>query len=239
MPFKLVTKAMRKRRRLRDAIALLPTARERQQIDIGSGLQRAVQYVKGADVEGDCAEFGTASGFTASVIARTMVELESPLARKLWLFDSFEGLPEATSEVDRLNPHVSTGVWGEGKCRGLTAEELHQQISGILDPSHLRIEKGWFAQTMKNVAESVRFALVHVDGDLYQSAIDCLSPMFERRLLSPGAIVIFDDWNCGRADNTMGERRAWRELVETHRAEVEDFGGHSWAGRSFILHAYA
>jgi O-methyltransferase len=238
MSLKKVMKSMRKKRRLTDALALVPTAFERQQIDIGSGLQRAVQYVLGASVEGDLAEFGTASGFTASVIARTMVELEKRLARKLWLFDSFEGLPEATADADRSNPHVSAGVWGEGKCTGLTAEGLHRQISTILDPSHIRIEKGWFADTMKNVEDSARFALVHVDGDLYQSAIDCLSPMFERRLLSPGAIIVFDDWNCGRADNGMGERRAWREITEKHRAEFEDFGLYSWAGRGFILHAY-
>jgi hypothetical protein len=238
MPFKLTPKAMRRRRRLHDALALLPTALERQQIDIGNGLQRAVQYVMGASVEGDLAEFGTASGFTASVIASTLSELESPLRRKLWLFDSFEGLPESTSEVDLSNPHVSAGIWGGGKCRGLTADELHRQISSILDPSHIRIEKGWFAETMKNVEDTARFALVHVDGDLYQSAIDCLSPMFVRKLLSPGAIIVFDDWNCGRADNRMGERRAWREITETHRAEFEDFGQYSWAGRAFILHAY-
>jgi hypothetical protein len=238
MPFNLTTKAMRRRRRLQDALALLPTALERQQIDIGTGLQRAVQYVMGAAVEGDFAEFGTASGFTSSVIARTMIELESPLRRKLWLFDSFEGLPEATSDVDRSNPHVSAGIWGSGKCRGLTAEELHQQIGGIVDPSHIRIEKGWFAETMKKVEGGNRFAFIHVDGDLYQSAIDCLAPMFAGKLLSPGAIIVFDDWNCGRADNKMGERRAWRELTERHNAEFEDFGLYSWAGRSFILHAY-
>jgi hypothetical protein len=238
MAFKWTTKAARRQRRLNDALALLPSARERQQIDIGSGLQRAVQYVMNAGVDGDLAEFGTASGFTASVIARTMAELESPLRRKLWLFDSFEGLPEATSDVDRSNPHVSAGVWGGGKCRGLTAEELHRQIGGILDPSHIRIEKGWFAETMKDVGNEARFAFIHVDGDLYQSAIDCLSPLFARKLLSPGAVIVFDDWNCGRADNRMGERRAWREITEMHRADYEDFGLYSWAGRAFILHNY-
>lgn len=238
MPLKLFGKAQRKKRRLDGDLALLPTARERQQIDLGSGLQRAVQYVFGADVEGDFVEFGTATGFTASVIARTMTEIDTASTRKLWLFDSFEGLPESTSAIDLSNPHVASGVWGGGKCRGLTPDGLRAQIGSILAPARIRIEKGWFAETTKSIENETRFGLVHVDGDLYQSAIDCLTPLFARKLLSKGAVIVFDDWNCGRADNTMGERRAWHEITEKHQAEVEDFGHRVWSGHAFILHAY-
>ena len=238
MIFKSAKKIAKHRLRLRDELALLPKAHERQQIDVGSTLQRAVQYIMGAEVVGDLVEFGTDTGFTASVLARTMAELGATPNRKLWLFDSFEGLPAATAQVDLLNPHVSAGVWSPGRCRGLSAEGLRNQVSRFIDPSCIRIEAGWFAQTVTRVAEDARFALIHVDGDLYQSAIDCLSPLFERKLISKGAAIIFDDWNCGRADNSLGERLAWSEIAGKHHAEFEDFGHHSWAGRSFILHSY-
>lgn len=238
MPIKQTLKALKKRFRIRRELDLLPNARERQQIDIGSTMQRAVQYVLGADIEGDLVEFGTATGFTASAMARTLKELERHADRNLWLFDSFEGLPEATAEADRLSPHVAAGVWGKGTCRGLTAQGLKVQIAQFLDQSRIRIVEGWFSDTVSSIPDAARFALVHVDGDLYQSAIDCLSPLFERKLISKGAVIVFDDWNCNRADNNLGERRAWREISEKHHAEFDDFGHHSWAGRSIILHSY-
>jgi O-methyltransferase len=238
MPFRKKLKTLKKQFRIRRELDLLPTARERQQIDIGSTMQRAVQYILGAEVEGDLVEFGTATGFTASALARTLKELERRSDRSLWLFDSFEGLPEAAAEADRLSPHVASGVWGKGTCRGLTAQGLMKQVAQFIDQSRVRVNEGWFANTVASIPNTSRFALVHVDGDLYQSAIDCLSPLFERKLLSKGAVIVFDDWNCGRADNNLGERRAWREISETYTAEYEDFGHQSWAGRSIILHSY-
>lgn len=220
-------------------LGALPSESSRQRIDIGSTLQRAVQYAMGSRVDGDFVEFGTASGFTASVIARTMVEIKRKPKRTLWLFDSFEGLPNATSKIDRANPHVVTGLWGRGTCTGLSPEGLLRKVGWFLDPAFIRIEKGWFSDTAQRIPGDTRFALIHVDGDLYQSAIDCLTPLFERRLISQGAVIIFDDWNCGRADNALGERRAWQEITQKHKVEFEDFGHQSWAGRSFIVHSYA
>lgn len=236
-----VAKVIRKvfRPSLKDRLASVPPQGLRQDWDIASTLQRAVQYAVGAGVEGDFAEFGTDSGFSASIIARTMIEFKRRPKRSLWLFDSFEGLPDATSDVDKSNPHVASGVWGRGKCSGLTLVELNRQIARFLPAELIKIEAGWFAETAKRIPVDVRFAIVHVDGDLYQSTIDALSPLFERKSISPGAVIVFDDWNCGRADNNLGERRAWRELAKKHKADFEDFGHHSWAGRSFILHSYS
>jgi hypothetical protein len=238
MPLKSITRPLKKKLRLSRELSMLPSARERQQIDIGNTLQRAVQYVVGAGVPGDLVEFGTATGFTASVMARTLAEIERKPERSVWLFDSFEGLPDATADADLRNPHVAEGVWGRGTCRGLTAAGLKTQVGRFIDPGRIRIMEGWFADTTKRIPDGTQFALVHVDGDLYQSAIDCLTPLFKRRLLLQGAVIVFDDWNCGRADNALGERRAWKEIAAKHRAEFEEFGHDSWAGRSIILQAY-
>jgi hypothetical protein len=77
-----------------------------------------------------------------------------------------------------------------------------------------------------------------VDGDLYQSAMDCLIPLFERRQVRDGAIIVFDDWNCNRGSNAFGERRAWIDLTERFKIEAEVFGHSSWAGQAFIVHGY-
>jgi O-methyltransferase len=216
----------------------VPKAEKRRRLDISSSLQRAIQYAMGSRVDGDIVEFGTASGFTASVIARTMVEIKRKPRRTLWLFDSFEGLPEATSDTDLSNPHVKTGLWGKGMLTGISPEVLQKRVSSFLDPKLVRVEKGWFSDSVKRIPDDTRFAMIHVDCDLYQSTIDCLHPLFSRKLISQGCVIVFDDWNCGRANNQLGERRAWREIAHEYNVEFEDFGHQSWAGRSFIVHSY-
>ncbi len=232
-------KAARKAHRLEAVFNSLPDEYARQRLDIGATLQRAVQYAVGADVEGDIVEFGTATGFTASVFARTLQEVRRGDGRRLWLFDSFSGLPEASAEADAQSPHVSSGLWSMGACRGLTAAELRKQVSRFLDNERIVVSEGWFADTVPRIPEAAKFAIVHVDGDLYQSAMDCLTPLLRRRQISAGALVIFDDWNCNQASDRFGERRAWKELSGQFNLDCEEFGHWSWAGKSFIVHTYS
>lgn len=232
-------RAKRRRRSFDKTLSVLPLQRERQYLDIGATLQRSVQYVLGAAVEGDFVEFGTGSGFSSSIIARTISELDRAKERKLWLFDSFTGLPPSTTAADLESPHVQSGVWGEGATRGLSAEEIIGQVSRLIEPDRLIVREGWFADTVPAIEASARFGLVHVDGDLYESTMDCLVPLFERGQITQGAHVIFDDWNCNRADNRFGERRAWIELVERFNIKSEKLDHSCWAGTRFIIHSYS
>jgi hypothetical protein len=86
-------------------------------------LSEGVYYVFGMGVEGDIAEFGTMSGRTAVALAASVNYCNYVLnssdirhgfkeQRKLWLFDSFEGLPEARTSVDKTSIHVNSGIWG-------------------------------------------------------------------------------------------------------------------------------
>ncbi|MBU6346144.1 MAG: hypothetical protein KGR70_12695 [Cyanobacteria bacterium REEB494] len=86
-------------------------------------LSEGVYYVFGMGVEGDIAEFGTMSGRTAVALAASVNYCNYILKnsdilhgfkeqRKLWLFDSFEGLPEARTRIDKTSIHVNSGIWG-------------------------------------------------------------------------------------------------------------------------------
>ena len=59
---------------------------------------RAVEFVKMNQIEGDIVEFGTLEGFTASIFAKLIAQYK--MSSSLHLFDSFEGFPEITSKVD-------------------------------------------------------------------------------------------------------------------------------------------
>jgi O-methyltransferase len=217
--------------------------------EIAKALTLGVQYINSAHVNGDVAEFGTMGGFSAATLAMSMVfDLQrQPLAksasgenpfRMLRLFDSFEGLPEITSPVDQVAPHVISGAWAKGGCKVLAAPELHQRISKILPPHRIELYEGWFADTVKTLPPETRFALIHFDGDLYQSTMDALVPLFERGMVSTGAMLCFDDWNANRAIPTTGERQAWKELVEMFGIDASSGGDYSVGGTRFIIHAY-
>ena len=219
-----------------DDVLILPAK------EIARALTLSVMYINSADVKGDIAEFGTMGGFTARSLAAAMVfdpryQPNQPL-RRLRLFDSFEGLPEITSDIDLASPHVKSGTWSRGGCKVLGAHELRAMVEGIIPPDRVEINEGWFADTVKKLPDDTRFALIHFDGDLYQSTMDALVPCFERGFISKGAVVCFDDWNCNEADPEYGERRAWKDLVGRFDIVASHGGDYSIQSSKFIVHSY-
>jgi O-methyltransferase len=226
-----------------DEVLLMPVR------ELARTLTLSVSYINSSHVNGDIAEFGTMGGFTARSIAMSMIfdPQRQPLSpgasgdnpfRKLRLFDSFEGLPEITSDIDLASPHVKSGSWAKGGCKVLGAKELREMVEKILPAHRIEIYEGWFADTVKTLPDTTRFAMIHFDGDLYQSTIDALDPCFARGFISPGAMLCFDDWNANRADPTCGERRAWAELVERYTIVASNCGDYSGGGTRFIVHSY-
>jgi O-methyltransferase len=219
-----------------------------QRLEVHKKLAEGVSYIVGMAVEGDIAEFGTMTGRSAVALATALdfVNEESYVAdelhgigsRKLWLFDSFEGLPEARFNIDAVSPHVAAGIWGKGTCKGLTPEGLTAVVSRYLKNSEFRVIKGWFKDTVPSIPSGTRFAFVHIDGDLYESALDVLDALFERNMISRGALIYFDDWNCNAGNPRMGERRAWQEMVEKYVVEFSDMGPYGIACNRFMVHDY-
>lgn len=209
-------------------------------LEVYRKLEGGVEYVCRNAVEGEIAEFGTMTGLSASVLARALGAEQSHRGgeRFLHLFDSFEGLPVATAEPDRNAPLVQAGIWAAGTCRGVSPDELRAMCARFLPPSRIAIHPGWFSASLPAVPDRTRFALIHVDCDLYQSTLDVLVHVFSRGMVSEGAALFFDDWNCNRASRVLGEQRAWAEVVERFRIEYSDSGEYGITGRKFLVHAY-
>ena len=218
-------------------------------VEICQKLAQGVFYAYGMGVKGDIVEFGTMTGKTAVALATAISECSRDLAysdrmhgysanRQLYLFDSFEGLPTATCEEDTSSPHVSSGIWGKGTCIGLDPGGLQELCSRYLDKERVRVVKGWFKDTVTPTLKSP-LALIHVDCDLYESAMDALDPIFSQGLVSNGAMLFFDDFNCNRSDPGFGERKAWSDLVSKYKIVFSDQGAYGIAGHRFIIHEYS
>ena len=202
---------------------------------IADTLLFAVEYIVGAAVDGDVVEFGTMKGRTATVLAAAMAAFRHK--GQLHLFDSFEGMPES-SPVDKESWHVKAGLWSEGTCQGMGPAALRARCQKFLPDDQIVIYEGWYNKTVKTIKEGRKLGLIHVDCDLYQSTVDALDPLFARQIVSEGAIILFDDWNCNRSSHSFGERRAWRELCEKYQIDCHDAGDYSWGGHKFIVHNY-
>ncbi len=130
------------------------------------------------NVSGDLAECGCYVGVSAWFMAK-----EAP-NKKLFLFDSFEGLSMPDSE-DSTRQGVQE--WQSGDLK-TTEDVLRKNISEF---SHIHILKGWIPERFQEVAER-QFCLVHIDVDLYQPTLDSLKFFYPR--LSPGGVIVMDDY---------------------------------------------
>jgi len=194
-------------------------------------------------VEGDIVEFGTAWGRSATILAAAMAEYTKryekhqrshKLAeRRLILFDSFEGLPEINNEIDLQSPRVASGFWCHSAGRALSEPELRRLCARYLPGERIDTRAGWFKDTLSSIPPGMKLGLVHFDCDLYESTRDVLSHLFEHEHFPDGCAVFFDDWNCNRARNDLGQRRAWQEAMSRFK---EDWGAYDIGGHKFILH---
>jgi O-methyltransferase len=197
-----------------------------------------VDYLISNQVFGPVLEFGSRSGFTSRCLAEVMAERNYP--DKLYLFDSFEGLPEITSEVDLGTPEVSEQkVWFKGAMAMPpdTTELISNDLRTFMQPHQFEIVKGYFADTLQTSLPTEPPAMVHIDCDLYQSTAEVLETLNERKLLQNGMVLMFDDFNTSKADPRMGERRALAELLQRNKAlSVSPFLTYNWHGQAFVLH---
>src|SRR5262249_14168771 len=133
-------------RRLIDPTILPPPSYTRYRADAvyGDAFRRGIEFIARSELEGDVLEFGTCMGYTARWLAGLMVE--HGMTFRLWLYDSFEGLPELASEVDRQSYEAAGKMWFKGamKVDSEVHERIRRSLNHILPRAQLRIIKGYY-----------------------------------------------------------------------------------------------
>lgn len=209
-------------------------------------LQLAVAKLYYRGVPGNIAEFGTMLGNTADALAIGIVivektfpnhiEIQKSVNRQLHLFDSFQGMPAATAEPDLKTPTVINGQWAPGTCKGISPDQLRKRCSKYLSSDRIHISEGWFKDTIPKLSDDTRFALVHIDCDLYSSTMDVLDGLLSRGLLEPGALIFFDDWDCNASRPDIGERKAWADAVDKYDVKYSYSHPYAATGQVIIFH---
>lgn len=161
------------------------------------GLYGAVQYVLDRGIPGDIVECGTARGGSAALMG---LMLTNEPDRTLWLFDTFEGLPPPTA--DDPDYEVTKALVGAHRADLAEVVELVSRLNLL---ERTRLIKGLFQDTVP--ASPVQaIAVLHLDGDWYQSVKVCLDHLYDR--VSPGGIVQIDDYG-----HWAGARKAVHEFL--------------------------
>jgi tetratricopeptide (TPR) repeat protein len=144
------------------------------------------------DIPGNFVECGSYKGGSAALLA-VVIKRYSLRPRLLYAFDTFEGMPEPT-EADKHNgiPANSTG-WGAGTLKAPLADNL-DVICQSLDVADIVIPvKGLFAQTLPESKSAIgSIALLHADGDWYQSTMDIFNNIYDR--VVPNGFIQIDDY---------------------------------------------
>lgn len=123
------------------------------------------------NIEGDLAEVGVWKGGTAKIMRENS-------DKPMYLFDTFEGLPDCMIEED-LNHKQFPGI-----CK---AEESFVKE---LNLPNTTIVKGIFPET-SSIIKDKHFSFVHLDTDIYKSTLDGLEFFFPR-MTKGGKIIIHD-----------------------------------------------
>jgi Macrocin-O-methyltransferase (TylF) len=162
------------------------------------GLYRAVREVVARGIPGDLVECGTARGGSAALMGLTVKRLCA--SRILWVFDTFEGLPAPTAD----DPDRNVAELYTGTLRGDLAE-----VTALLERleilPHAKLVKGLFQETVPG-CEVETIAVLHLDGDWYESVKVCLDHLYDR--VSPGGIIQIDDYG-----HWEGARKAVDEFL--------------------------
>jgi O-methyltransferase len=162
-----------------------------------NNLYRLARRIEEEEVPGDVVECGVCNGGTAAVLAR--FASRSRMARTVWLFDSFEGMPGVTKEDgpsvsgETAESHIGQEVGDPARVN-----EVLRKVRAKMD--RVRIVPGWFQDSFRSFSGK-QIALLNIDADWYESVKLCLSTFYD--LVAAGGFVSFDDYGhwpgCKRA----------------------------------------
>jgi len=196
-------------------------------------LVRQVQAVLTYDIPGDFVECGVWRGGTCFLMAEVLRQA-GVRDRKVWLFDSFEGMP-TPEEID--GPAAT--AWANNRespeyfdnCR-VSLDEVQRSATELGLASYTEFVKGWFDQTLPANRDRIGpIAILRVDCDWYSSVRCCLENLYDQ--VVEGGFVIFDDYytfeGCAIALHEFLGKRGLAHRIESVVGRLKNFEYHACA----------
>lgn len=131
--------------------------------------------------------------------------------RDYYLYDSYEGLPDAgqydgQKAIDYQNEPDKEGYFDNCTAEISFAQEAMKK-AGI---NNANFVKGWFKDTAPTHDSNAKIAVLRLDGDWYDSIMECLVHFYDH--IVEGGLIILDDYyvwdGCTRAvHDFLSERK--------------------------------
>jgi O-methyltransferase len=166
------------------------------------------------DVEGSYIECGCFKGSSTakfSLVAKI-------LNKKLYVFDSFEGIPENNENHD-FNIYGEKSGFKKGDFSG-GLEEVKSNIQNFGAIDQCIFVKGWFDNTMPGFKE--KLAAAYIDVDLASSTKTCLQFLYP--LLIEGGTIMSQDGHLPLVIDVFKEVEFWRTKLNLEPPKVVGLG---------------
>ncbi|HVO89044.1 MAG TPA: TylF/MycF/NovP-related O-methyltransferase [Casimicrobiaceae bacterium] len=170
-------------------------------------LQTCVATVLREGVPGDLIETGIWRG-GACIFMRGLLLAHHVEDRTVWCADSFDGVPAPSHPADAGFDLSKASL----PVLAVSLEEVKALFEryGLLD-ERVQFLKGWFKDTLPS-APIEKLAVLRLDGDLYESTMDALQPLYDK--VSHGGFVVVDDYHsCPPCGQAVEEFRASRGIA--------------------------
>jgi O-methyltransferase len=158
-------------------------------------------------LKGDIVECGSWKGGASALMYKTAHDLGwSP---DIYIYDSFEGFPKPAEE--NIDGRKAQGIH-QGKFDWIKADEadvveIFKKLGLYSEKVH--IIKGWFCDTTPS-SPVRQIALLHCDGDLYQSTKDTLDSLYAK--VVSGGYIVSNDYG----EIWIGAKKAVDECIAAH-----------------------
>ena len=187
-----------------------------------TSLCRSVQFIVENDIPGDLVECGVYKGASAICMIR-MLQSYGISDRKIWLYDTFEGMPEP-EQVDRYsdtgkNKEESLSTWQRLKrndgSKGsdwvyCSIDEVKRAVLQTGYPEqNIIFVKGLVEDTIPQTVPT-QIALLRLDTDFYRSTKHELVHLYPR--MPSAGILIIDDYGA-----FQGARQAVDEYIRERK----------------------
>jgi O-methyltransferase len=163
-------------------------------------LYQTIKYIVKAKIEGDFVECGVWKGGAAMIIAKTLISL-GETKRKIYLYDTYEGMVEPTAEDKIIGTNkLAIVTWKKKQKKGKSDWcfcNLEEVKNNLLTTGYalenLIFVKGKVEQTIPNTIPS-KISLLRLDTDWYESTKHELVHLFP--CLEKNGVLIVDDYGC-------------------------------------------
>lgn len=148
----------------------------------------------------ECGSWKGGSAAKLSIVARLV-------HRQLFVFDSFQGVPENDQGFSRTI-HGQAVEFRPGDYKA-TMQEVTENIRRWGEMSVTTLVPGWFHETLPPFQQPV--AVAYLDVDLASSTMTCIEHLWPR--LSPGGMIFSQDGHITAVIDALEDHNWWRHKL--------------------------